>query len=131
MFLLINVSLFIMLFVPVTAFSDNCGDKRTQFEMNQCASAEYQQANTELNRLYNTYRSRLDKDQKRRIRDVQLAWVKFRDLACNFESSGVKGGSVYPFIMSSCLTTMTRERLDALSELADCEEGDLSCPAPK
>jgi len=117
--------------VPVTAFSANCGDLKTQSEMNQCAYKEHQQTDKELNEVYSTYRSRLNETQKRQIKDVQLAWVKFRDLACDFESSGVKGGSVYPFILQSCLTTMTRARLQQLKFLANCEEGDLSCPAWK
>jgi len=128
---LIVISSMLLFCVPVTAFSANCGDLKTQSEMNQCAYREYQQADKELNEVYSTYRLRLNESQRRQIKDVQLAWIKFRDLACDFESSGVKGGSVYPFILQTCLTTMTRARLLQLKFLADCEEGDLSCPAWK
>ena len=108
----------------------NCGDLATQFEINQCAYQEYLQVDKKLNEVYSTYRARLDEDLQRQIKDVQLAWIKFRDLACDFESSGVKGGSVYPFVLQSCLTWMTRERLEQLKILAECKEG-VDCPAWK
>lgn len=121
--------LLFLLCVPVTVFSANCGDLETQSAMNQCAYREYQQVDKELNEFYNTYRTRLNERQKSQIKEVQLAWVKFRDLACDFESSGVTGGSAYPFILQSCLTAMSRARLAELKYLANCREGDLSCPA--
>lgn len=116
---------------PLTSFSKDCGDLTTQYDMNQCALKEYQIADRELNRLYNAYRARLNDSQKREIRDIQRTWAKFRDLSCEFESSSVQGGSAYPFVFQSCLTLMTHERIVQLESLANCEEGDLACPAPK
>lgn len=114
-----------------TAFAAECGDLDTQAAMNQCALVQFQQLDKEMNKTYTEYQSRLDRRQKRQIKEVQLAWVKFRDLACKFESSGVEGGSVHPFIFRSCLAEKTRVRLKDLALLVSCEEGDLSCPAWK
>jgi len=115
--------------LPADVFATDCGYLKTQSEMNQCTYEEFQRVDAELNSLYGAYRSRLDVHLKRQLKAVQLAWVKFRDLACEYESTGVKGGSVYPFILQSCLTSMTRSRVEQLHYLANCEEGDLSCPA--
>lgn len=127
----IIVSSILLFCIPIAALSADCGDQTTQSGMNQCTYGEYQKADKELNEVYSAYRSRLDASQKKQIKNVQLAWVKYRDLTCDFESSGVKGGSVYPFILQSCLTKMTLARLEELKFLANCEEGDLSCPAWK
>lgn len=113
--------------VSATAFAD-CGDLNTQTAMNQCAMEQFQRLDKELNKVYTEYRSRLDKRQKQQLKEVQLAWIKFRDLACAFESSGVEDSSVHPFIFQSCLSAKTNARLKKLSSLANCGEGDLSCP---
>jgi uncharacterized protein YecT (DUF1311 family) len=47
---------------------------------------------------------------------VQLAWIKFRDLACAFKSAGLEGGSDYAMQLNACL-----------EQLASCAEGDPSC----
>jgi uncharacterized protein YecT (DUF1311 family) len=117
--------------VSAIAHAANCGDLKAQSKMNQCASSEFQAADRELNVLYNGYRARLNESQRRDMKAIQMAWLKFRDLACDFESSSSKEGSVYPFIRESCLTRMTRARISELSVLVYCEEGDLSCPAHK
>jgi uncharacterized protein YecT (DUF1311 family) len=118
-------------FISFAAFAENCGDLDAQSEMNDCAFREYKKVDKELNEIYNSYRARLDEGQKRQLRDVQLEWVKFRDLACAFESSGVEGGSVYPLVINYCLARRTADRVKELSALANCKEGDLSCPAWK
>ena len=128
---LMRATLLVCLYVPMVASAANCGDLSSQYQMNQCAFSEYQKADKKLNDIYRSYRARLDEAQKRQLRDVQRAWVKFRDLSCAFESSAVKGGSVYPLIYQSCLERLTNVRVQALSILANCEEGDLSCPAGK
>lgn len=126
-----KIFLVLVISLPAAASATDCGDLNTQLAMNQCALAEFQKADKKLNALYNSYRAWLEEDQKRQIKGVQLAWIKFRDSACEYESSGVKGGSVYPLILQTCLTRMTNERIRELSTLANCREGDLSCPAWK
>lgn len=121
----------LMFGITGTAASAKCGDLPTQAEMNQCAAQAYAQADRELNELYKKYMARLSDEQQRQLRDAQLAWIRFRDLSCGFESAGVKGGSTYPFVLSSCLARMTRARVQQLGALANCKEGDLSCPAGK
>ena len=58
---------------------------------------------------------------------MQLAWIKFKDLACQFETSGTEGGSVHAMVLAECLIEKTRHRNKELEALANCQEGDLSC----
>jgi uncharacterized protein YecT (DUF1311 family) len=111
-----------------TATHADCSDSKTQLQMNECAAAQFSKLDKEMNAAYTAYRAQLDVEQERQFKAVQLAWLKLRDLTCKFESSGVEGGSVHPFILLSCLAGKTRLRLKEISVLASCAEGDLSCP---
>ena len=105
-----------------------CGQAVTQADMNACAAQELNQADTELNRTYLAYRAKLHAARQNQIRDVQLAWIKYRDLACRFEGANVVGGSAAGMALQTCLTEKTRQRTSELRTLAGCQEGDLSCP---
>lgn len=109
----------------------DCSSAATQSEMTQCAGRAYTAADKKLNIAYNEYRKRLSEPQKKQLTQAQLAWIKYRDLSCAFESSGVEGGSAYPMVRSYCLAGKTESRLKEIGQLQDCEEGDMSCPAHK
>jgi len=127
----IKLWLSVLLFIPVAASAVNCGDLTTQSGMNQCAAAEYKKSDQALNQVYARYRSGLDEGQKRQLMEVQRAWIRFRDLSCEFKSSGIQGGSVHPFALANCMTEMTEQRIRELQVLEICEEGDLLCPSRK
>ena len=116
--------------MSASAWAD-CSAPATQSEMTQCAGQAYSAADKKLNLAYNEYRARLGAEQKKKLTQAQLAWVKFRDLSCAFESSGAEGGSAYPMVRSGCLAAKTESRLKEIKALQDCQEGDMSCPAHK
>ena len=116
--------------MSASAWAD-CSAPATQSEMTQCAGQAYSAADKKLNLAYNEYRARLNAEQKKKLTQAQLAWVKFRDLSCAFESSGAEGGSAYPMVRSGCLAAKTESRLKEIEALQDCQEGDMSCPAHK
>ena len=109
----------------------DCNAPTNQTEMTQCAGQAYSAADKKLNLAYNEYRALLGGEQKKQLTQAQLAWVKFRDLSCAFESSGVEGGSAYPMVRSACLAAKTESRLADIKKLQECKEGDMSCPARK
>ncbi|MBF5066250.1 DUF1311 domain-containing protein, partial [Salmonella enterica subsp. enterica serovar Istanbul] len=76
---------------------------------------------------YMAYRDKLNKAQQNQLREVQLAWLKYRDLSCRFESSASAGGSAASLALQTCLADKTRQRADELKNLAGCQEGDLNC----
>jgi len=108
----------------------DCNNAITQGDMNECAYRDLKREDQALNTAYNAYRTRLDAKQKEQLKNVQLAWIKYRDLACTYDSSGVEGGSVYPLIYAMCITRRTHQRLEEIKALANCGDGDLSCPTP-
>ncbi|HWT71413.1 MAG TPA: lysozyme inhibitor LprI family protein [Oxalicibacterium sp.] len=113
------------------AHAEDCSSPPTQIAINACARQAYQAADKQLNQLYAQYRARLDDGQQQKLKQVQRAWIKFRDLSCDFESSAVEGGSAYAMVRSQCLADKTRARVKELQQLASCQEGDLHCPSPQ
>ena len=71
--------------------------------------------------------------QRTLLRSAQTAWLQYRTAACDFEASGVRGGSAEPMVRMQCQSRMTRTRTAELRRHLACPEGDLSCvrPAPK
>jgi len=111
------------------ALALDCSSPSNQSDMNLCATNDLKRQNQKLNESYNAIRAKLDPKQKQDLKQVQLAWIKFRDMDCKFEASGVQGGSAYPMVLSACLSARTIQRDKELGALLNCQEGDLSCPA--
>ena len=116
-------------FVSSYALALDCQNPQTQTDMNQCATANLDRETKKINKTYKDFRAKLNPTQKQQFKEVQLAWIKFKDLACQFEASGVEGGSAYSMVLAGCLTEKTRQRNKELEALGNCQEGDLSCPA--
>lgn len=109
------------------AYTRDCNQAATQAEMNGCAAQDLSQADAELNQTYLAYRAKLRPSQQNQIRDVQLAWLKYRDLSCRFESANVSGGSAAGMVLQNCLADKTRQRARELQALSGCPEGDIAC----
>ncbi len=92
----------------------NCDSPQTTVEINICASREYQAADKKLNSAYQALRSRLDRQQQKRITDAQLAWIKFRDATCAYEGGVFQGGTAAGPIGTSCLARITQQRTKEL-----------------
>ncbi|MBW4516633.1 MAG: DUF1311 domain-containing protein [Timaviella obliquedivisa GSE-PSE-MK23-08B] len=106
-----------------------CASATTQRAINQCATQARQQADQNLTDFIADYQTRLSAEQVVLLQHTQESWKLFRRFSCEFESSGVAGGSAYPAIFSNCIAAKATARLNELQQLAQCEEGDLSCPA--
>lgn len=121
-----------LLFMPFAHAAVDCANASDQATMNQCAGQDFKAADKELNTLYQQITGRLkdNPDGKKLLVSAQRAWLGFRDAECKFSSSGVTGGSVYPWVYSSCLTGVTKLRVESLKQYLKCEEGDMSCPVP-
>ena len=55
--------------------------------------------------------------EQAKLRAAQLAWLKFRDAHCDYESIGDKGGSIYPMVVSFCLAEITTGRVKQLQKI--------------
>jgi len=97
---------FLLLFVLVSGYafaqgtkkSDPCSNAQTQAEMNDCAGKEYKAADAALNQVYRQLVSMLDDEEKSQLKEVQTAWLKYRDLNCDFVADQYKGGTIRPTI---------------------------------
>jgi len=102
---------------------------QTQIELNERAGRALTLANQDLALAIQTYRKRLHWTQRLLFDRSQAAWDAYRRAACDFESSGVSGGSVQPMVVSECLEALARERLRYIETLSTCDKGNLNCPA--
>ena len=117
---------------PAGAVPPKCNDQSTQADLDVCADQEFKAADIALNRAYSEIQKRLADDAggKKRLTVAQKAWIGFRDAECDFQTFNSRDGSIYPMIVSECLTAMTGKRTEALKVYLNCEEGDLTCPVP-
>ena len=93
-----------------------CEERSSQAEASACAYREYQAADAELNKVYNRLAAALDAEDKALLKASELAWIKYRDSNCTFESSQYKGGTMRPMIESFCLTRVTKARTAELKD---------------
>lgn len=96
---------------------DPCPGSNTQFELNQCAARARDRADAELNKVYGQLMKAAGTTERVKLRAAQLAWIKFRDTHCDYESVGNKGGSIYPMVVSFCLAKVTDDRVKQLQEI--------------
>jgi uncharacterized protein YecT (DUF1311 family) len=89
---------------------------QTQAEMNLTAAQGYYKADAELNKVYKILMSKLDENGKSLLIKAENDWIKYRDSHCKFEASFYEGGSMQPMIYSSCLESVTMERIKELKE---------------
>ncbi len=116
------------LFVLNSALASNCKSPITQTEINECSYLELQDETKKINKTYSKLQAKLTPIQKQQVKEVQLAWIKFKDLSCEFEASDVKGGSAYSMVLAFCLIRYTRQRNKELDALNHCEDGYIGCP---
>ena len=106
----------IFTFTPITLYAAPCDQPTTQAEINECAKARLESETEIINSTYNRYRAELDAAQRQQLKDAQLAWIRYKDLACKFDASSVAGGSMEPYVVAHCLTEQTifrRKQLEA------------------
>lgn len=106
----------------------DCANATTQARMNECAYEDFLAATAGYADSYTTISNKLGTKQKDQFRRAQKLWIQYRTAACNFESNGVAGGSAQAMVKWRCDARMTRARTAELTALANCKEGDLSCP---
>lgn len=117
--------LFIFTLVAASAFAgsaiaaENCKNPQSQLAMNTCAAKDYERDDARLNKTYKELVGKLEKDRRDKVKEVQIAWIKYRDLQCDFDSAGYEGGTMYSLVRSSCLSRMTKERTKDLKAMLE------------
>jgi uncharacterized protein YecT (DUF1311 family) len=122
-----TASALLMLSAAAFAQQANCNNPQTQTDMNICAGESLRAADGDLNADYKMARdemrlldSYLDGDNKgaaKALLTAQRTWIKYRDAACEAEGFTVRGGSMEPMIIATCLERLTRQRSEDLRRL--------------
>ena len=85
--------------------------------MNECAYIEFQETDKALNETYQKALKIVgnDKEREKQFRENQRAWLKYRDLTCEFVAGPrEEGGTIWPLIMNDCVTRLTKQRIDEI-----------------
>lgn len=101
-----------------TAFAkeDMCKDPQDQSTMNICSGKEYEQEDAKLNKTYQRLLPLIAPEEKEPLKKLQLAWIRFRDLECKFESDQYSGGTMEPLVYATCMSRVTRQRTKDLED---------------
>jgi uncharacterized protein YecT (DUF1311 family) len=102
---------------PAVKGDDPCANPMTQMEMNQCAIKEYQDADSELNRVYKEVMAKLRPEMQAKLKTAQKAWLQYRDANCDCASFDYSEGSIYPVMYYGCLKNMTVARTKEIQDL--------------
>lgn len=115
--------------LPAAAQEVDCPNAVTQQDMNQCAYADWEAADADLNTAYRraiALMTRWDADLPRgeqggaaALKDAQRAWITFRDKACEAEGYAMKGGSAEPLLVYGCMRQLTEDRTGQLNGFVD------------
>jgi uncharacterized protein YecT (DUF1311 family) len=86
--------------------------------MLDCANVELNWLNGRLNGHYAEAVAALPADERLHLRDLQRAWMRYRDLDCSFlNEQGVVGTSGV-LLQRSCLVEKTRARVEEMKAIA-------------
>lgn len=95
----------------------DCKNAVLQGDMNSCAVEDYKREDARLNSLYKQVVALSDQAEVAKLKQIQVAWIKFRDLHCNYEEGRYEGGTMAPLVRFSCLREVTRQRNETLQAL--------------
>lgn len=99
--------------------AENCKDPQSQLAMNICAGKDYERDDARLNKTYKELVAKLEKSRREKIKEIQIVWIKYRDLQCDFDSAGYEGGTMYSLVRSTCLSQMTQQRTKDLKAMLE------------
>ncbi len=115
--------------LPAAAQEVDCANAMAQQELNQCAYADWEAADAELNAAYKTaiallaeWDANLQQDEQggaKALKEAQRAWITFRDQACVAEGYAMKGGSAEPLLIYGCMRLLTEERTNHLTSMVE------------
>lgn len=114
---------------PAAAQSVDCSQAMAQQDLNQCAYADWEAADAQLNAAYQeamgllkAWDARLPANERGGadlLLSAQRAWITFRDNACAAEGYAMKGGSAEPLLVYGCMRLLTLERTNHLTAMVE------------
>lgn len=109
--------LFFLMFVPAMVFAwEDCGGALNERVKEACVRANYEEADRELNRVFQAFISVSEKPEL--LRQTQRAWVQFRDAECSYVGSWETLTKNGPYLNRyMCLEAITLYRVKTLINL--------------
>jgi uncharacterized protein YecT (DUF1311 family) len=105
---------------PVTseppALDVDCTNPQITPEINFCSQEAYNEADANLNQVYQTVLNPLSGREQEQLTDTQLAWLAFRDAHCGAVTEPMVGGTGYLAFLNGCLTELTEIRIGQLQQ---------------
>lgn len=106
------------------AMGAECDGSGNQMELNACAAREYGASDMLLNQTYRKVTANLSlhpqsKRDAELLTTAQRAWLTFRDAYCVLVGDAYDGGSVQPFVVNTCLSEITLQRVKQLETILD------------
>ena len=93
---------------------------QTQAEMNAQARADFQRADADLNKTYQSVLAKLPTvESKQKLREAQRAWVASRDAEAAHAAKEADGGSMAPTLRYETMTHITQDRIKELNNMVD------------
>jgi len=93
------------------ASMQRCLDQaQTTIDMRKCTAQELGYQDFLLNKVYKRVMAKLSPLHRKELRDVQRAWIRYRDLKCDFETIVAEGGSMVAVLALDCNLEMTKQR---------------------
>jgi uncharacterized protein YecT (DUF1311 family) len=87
-------------------------------EMNQCLEKAYAETDLQMNKVYQELQRGLL--QPAPLRKAQIAWLRYRDLQCEFQVPKEWEGSSVPYSRNACRIDLTEKRLFDLKQIVPC-----------
>ncbi|HSC70701.1 MAG TPA: lysozyme inhibitor LprI family protein [Candidatus Methylomirabilis sp.] len=110
------IFLFVLMLMPVVVAAREDCSTLAERDKETCVVKNYQEADRELNLVYQSFVGSLEKPEP--LRKGQRAWVQFRDAECSFVASWETLTKNGPYINQyRCLETITRYRTRTLGDL--------------
>lgn len=111
-------ALFLSLLVlsSLSAFAKDCQDEMSTYDIYSCEAAKLKVEDARLNANYKSLMAKLDIIGKGKLKAAQRAWITFKDADCTYQADEMRDGSFAKVLLVSCLSSMTKERADALQD---------------
>jgi uncharacterized protein YecT (DUF1311 family) len=107
-----------LLAYPTRAHSQSdCSTATTTASMRTCAITRYETSQRDLDKTIGQLEKSLDAIGNQRLKDVQAAWVKFRDANADFIADSARDGTLAPLLRESALADMTEARSKELKKV--------------
>lgn len=119
-------SLFLVGFLAFSPFSMGqhmnakdapCQGPGSNAEETQCFISASNNADTEMNQMYNRVRKVLGAEEQEELQVAQRLWLQFRDANCAAERGLYGRGTAAPMVYAACFEADTRQRTAELNTI--------------